>query len=175
MRTISTNMATEVARVVTSPGYFVEVLFSTPLRFSSRSTIEWGGQVWIARDIDVRNIAFDATGSVQNGSIELGDTDGALAAVLLAQGVADKGVNVWAFYSDAPGVDDPELIFSGSGDGWSLSETSRKVTLTVRQFKSATAFSPRVRITPERGFNFLPVPGTTLSWAGEVFTLEKRS
>lgn len=173
MRTISTGMATEIARVVTTPGYFVEVLFTTPLRFSSRGQINWGGQVWLARDVNVQNIAFDAAGSVQNGTIELGDTDGALAAVLLAQGVADKAVNVWAFYTDAPGVDDPELIFAGSGDGWSLTEAARKVVLTVRQFKASTSSAPRVRITPERGFNFLPVPGTTLNWAGEVFSLEK--
>jgi hypothetical protein len=54
----------------------------------------------------------------------------------------------------------------------SLEVTLERVTLALVESKSATAFSPRRRVSPAFGFNFATAPGTQFAWGNQIVTIE---
>lgn len=171
MRTLSSGAATEIAKPVTTPGYFVEILFASPLRLSSRETLSWSGNSWVSWDLDVTGLSAEADVSTQSGQIVLGDTDNTLAALILAQGIADRAINVWKFYGSAPGPTDPVAMFAGVGDEARFDPDAGRVTVTLAQQGGVTLFSPRRYITKAEGFSVVPAAGAILTWNGETIRL----
>lgn len=172
-KTISTALATEIAKPVTSPGYLVEINFSTPFRISSRGDINWDGKVWITWGFDVQNLDTDAARSSLQGSLNLLNTDLSLSTLVLNEGIADRSIKIWQFYGETPGLFDPQPYFFGAGDEAAIDPTSGRCTITLMQSGGVTLYAPRSYITREAGFNFLPAVGTIIHWGGEQFRLER--
>lgn len=173
MRTLSAATNTAVAGPVTAPGYFVEILFSSPLRISSRGTLAWSGNTWNAWDIRITGLAFDGTTSAQNGTLVLGNTDLSVGALILNQGIADRTINIWAFLGDAPATADPVQVFAGVGDVVSpINPDAGTVTVTLQQYAAGVLFCPRRYITNENGFSVLPPAGTLVPFNGETFQIQ---
>lgn len=173
MRTLSAATNTAVAGPVTSPGYFVEILFTSPLRVSSRGTLTWSGNVWTGWDVRVSGLAFDGSASAQNGTLILGNTDLSVGSLVLNQGVADRAVNIWAFLGDAPATADPVQIFAGVGDAvTSIDPDKGTVTISLQQSAAGVLYCPRRYITRENGFSVLPPVGTLVPFNGETFQIQ---
>lgn len=173
-RSLAPSLADQVASSGTLPGYFVEVLFDPPLWVCSRGTIAWGGVTWVKHDVRVSGIDHDAGRASQEGTIVFGNADLAIGAQLLSQGIADREVNVWKFYGDAPEEEDAVQIFSGVGDNCDIDADAGTATISVVIAGSRTLYCPRRRITADQDFSLRPAAGTIIPWNGENFVLEGR-
>jgi hypothetical protein len=166
-------MTTEIGNPVTTPAYFVEILFTTPLHLSSRGTVDWNGSVWISRDVSISGLRYDVGSPQQTGNLVMGDLDGSVTALVLQQGIAGRTINIWKFYGTAPAPTDPVQIFSGAGDGVSMDERSGGVNISLVQRSARELYAPRRFMTRANGFSILPVIGRIVSFNGENFKLER--
>ena len=173
-RSLTGAVNTAIGNAITQPGYLVQIGFSVALRLSSRGDVVWQGNTWLDWDIEVGGIDVDGTSSEQSGSLTLGNTDNVIGALLLVEGIAEKEVNIWKLYGDAPAASDPVLMFSGVGDGYSLLPDAGKATITLEQQAAQTLYTPRRYITRSAGFSALPPVGTAIMWNGERFFLQRR-
>lgn len=171
-RTIGTNIATEVAAAVTRPGYLVEIMFTSPVRVSSRGAFAWDGRDWTAWDLAIAGLGVDGGASSLDGSVTLGNADYSIGALVLAEGVSGRAVKVWKFYGETPAADDPVLLFSGVGNNATINPTRGTVQITLQQSAGKTLYAPRTYIGRAAGFNHLPARGTLITWNGETFRLE---
>ena len=165
MRTLSTPTQTETAKLITTPAFFVELVFSTILRLSSRGDQSWGSQTWVGGRLGKLQVG-------DKGRIEIINTDLAYSALVLNEGASDIGCRVWKFYGDDPASDDPVLVFDGVTDGADI--RNDVVMLKLLAHGNRAFYSPRRFIGPATGFNHLRPSGTTMTWGGQTFTLERR-
>jgi hypothetical protein len=170
-RSLSTPTAAATAADVTLPGYLVEIDFATPVYLSSRNTLPWNGQTWVAWDIAVDQLGTDGTTASQTGSLTLGNTDYTLGAMVLGEGAAGRPVHVWKFYGTAPALADPVLMFYGVADQATIDPDRGTVSITLQQEGGITQFCPRTYINQASGFNHIPPSGTVIHWNGDTFTL----
>jgi len=171
MRTLTgpTDAATQLT--ITKPGWLVELGFNTTLRLSSRGDQSWNTYTWTGGRIKrLSGLSADANGE-QRGTLELINTDIAYSALILNEGAADKSVRIWKFYGDNPAASDPVAVFSGVIDTTDIAPDVVRLSLVTEN--SRTLYSPRRFIGPETGFNHLRPAGTRISWAGEVYILER--
>lgn len=164
MRDLSIDIQAGVEKTVTTPGWLVEIVWSTILRLSSRGDQAWAGYSWIGGRLGEVKIG-------QSGSLDIINSDLAYSALVLNEGAADIGCRVWKFYADNPGDDDPVLMFDGVLDGADIA--GDKVRLALAQDNSRTLYSPRRFIGPGTGFNHLRPAGSRFTWGGQTITLER--
>lgn len=171
MRTLSSNTNTAIAAPVTQPAYLVEMLFpGSPLRMNTTAnTVNYASNIFIPYDVKVQGLTWENAGA-QKGKLIIGNTDLTAGALVLAQGVADVTINIWAFWAAATSSGDPVQVFSGAGDDADIMPNAVMISLVPSNQKGL--FSPRRRITPEQGFNHLPAPHTQYNWNGQIFILE---
>lgn len=170
MRTLAGATSTELAAAVTRPGYLIEIAFSTTVRLSSRSTVDWSGQTWAAADFSVSGLAADSASTATDGTVSFGNADLSMSAYILGDGVAGRAINIWKFYGDAAPIGDPVLLFSGYGDDATIDDRGR-ASVSLQQAGGRSLFCPRTYITPESGFNWLPPQGQKITWNGETVVL----
>lgn len=167
MRTLAGTTSSGVSAAVTAPGYFVEFGWSITGRYSTRGTLTWDSQTWTATDVQVSGLSDDSASAAIDGALQFGNSDLIIGALVFAQGVAGKTVRVWAFYGDtAPGTSDPVLVFDGVADSATFADGG-PVTIRIIQAATATLWIPRLYMTPDTGFNFLPADGQIVEWNGE--------
>lgn len=169
MRTLTAAQIAATSSTVTTPAYLVELLFNTPLRLSSRGDQSWGGYTWTGGRLGkVSGLASDGRGE-QNGRIELINSDLAYSALVLAEGVAERGCRVWKFYGDNPV--DAALVLDGVIDGADIAPD--RVSLDVVGESLRTASFPRRFIGAGTGFNHLRPAETKITWGGQTYILER--
>jgi hypothetical protein len=169
MKTLSSALLTELGLTITRPGHLVEIGFSVPLRLSTLGEISWGGNTWIAADVQVSGIRSDGT-LAQSGSLRFANTFDDFGAAILNEGIADRSIKVYAVYAGAP--DDAVLMFDGVGDEASWDAQGR-VTIRLAQSATHTSFWPRRRINAASGFNHLIAAGTRITIGGQPYILER--
>ena len=149
---------------VTTPAYFVQIDFSTPLRLSSRGDQVWDGYTWTGGRL----------GKVQAGSIggqlELLNSDLLSGALVLTEGVADRAIRVWSFDGDNPVA--AVMIFAGVGDKAEIGADRVRITLVTENRR--TLHSPRRFVNSVTGFNHLLPAGTKVSWGGQTLILDRK-
>lgn len=170
-RTLTAALLSELGNAVTTPGYLVEIQFSTPVRLSTRGTLPWNGNTWISRAVEVGGLGYAVDSPAQSGSLKIGDSDMAMTALVLAQGIASRTINVWKFYGSTPAAADPVQIFAGAGDAAQMDPGSGVVTISLVQRGARELYAPRRFMTKANGFNYMPVPGMKIEFNGEGFTL----
>jgi hypothetical protein len=107
----------------------------------------------------------------QTGSLDLINTDLAYSALVLNEGVADRGVRIWKFYGDNPATLDPVSVFDGVADEADIGPDAVHITLVGQNNK--TLYAPRRFIGPGTGFNHLCPAGTKITWGGQTYILER--
>ena len=172
-RTVTAALLTELGNPITTPAWFVEILFSTPLRLSSRGTLDWNGNTWQSRDLSIRGLGSDVSSAQQSGNLTIGDLDLSVWTLIQAQDIKGRGVNVWKFYGVAPAPTDPVQIFAGAGDAAAMDESSGGVNISLVQRSARELHAPRRYMTRAAGFPLLPVIGQTIYFNGENFKLER--
>jgi hypothetical protein len=171
MKTLSTATQTAVAGTVTTPAYFVQLGFSTPLYLSTRGDQVWNGQNWYGGRLGkVSGLVWDGKGQ-QKGNVELINSDLAYSALILNEGQANKAVSIWMYYGDSPAAGDPVLVFQGVADQATIAPD--KVTLTLIGENTRTMYSPRRFINTSMGFNHLRGAGSILNWGGQTYKLNR--
>lgn len=172
MRTLTTAMQDGVDAAVTLPGFFIEILFSSPLRVSTRGEMDWNGSTWVELGAQVTGLSEDGTQSSQSASASFEDDDQTMSALVLGEGVAGRSVRIWKFYGDSPDAADPVQRFDGVCDTASGDPESGRVSISFVQPADKVLYSPRRRVTREQGFSVLPPKGTLIRWGGQQFKLE---
>ena len=162
-KTLAASIATATGQRVTTPGYLVQIDFSTVLRLSTRGDQSYGGYTWTAGRLG----KVDA--GEGGGSIELLNGDLAMSALVLNEGLAGRAVTVWAFYADNP--TDVEQVFAGVADASDIGQAVVRTRLLPEGRN--TQYSPRRFINAASGFNTLMPAGTRLTWGGQTFVLER--
>jgi hypothetical protein len=157
MRTdFAAGLNTELAKVITSPVYLVEMNFATPVRYSSMSQVTYLTFTWLAADMDVR-MSDSPTLSILNESLSLGTT-------ILSEGTAGKTVKIYSYYNTHG-----TLLFSGEMGGAVIGE---RVSIVCKP--RPPNLSPRFYAMPPH-CNFVPKTGTRITVAkGTVIVLEGR-
>lgn len=171
MRTISTPTSDASLALVTQPGVLVEIGFATPLRLSSRGTVEVLGNTWTAWSVRVSGLSFDPAKPAAGGSIVLGDHDQSISALVLGEGVAGLPVRVWRYFAEAIDAADPVMVFSGLA-GRSSGGADRSVSIALVARENTTRYSPRRYMTRETGFSAIPAAGKKLTFNGQLYELK---
>lgn len=172
-RTLSVARQAASAARVTRPGILVEIYWSVVGRYSSIGDVLWAGNSYVAADVMVSNLKWDAKGE-QSGRLTLGNADLAAGALLLNEDVADRRIVIYDVDAAALADDDPVCVFDGVGDAASLDPESHKLIIELASGGTQTTFLPRRFISPATGFNHLQPAGTRIAFGNEVYTLERR-
>lgn len=170
-RAISSPLATELAKTITSVGYLVEIGTSTPKRLSNIGTVTWNSLTWTNSDFSVDGLAFD-TDQPLTASLAIQNLDGVMGAALLSSSekMYSTLVTIYQFARGALAAGDvPKIAVMAIA---AMEVTLERVTLSLVESKSSTSFTPRRRVTPAFGFSFATAPGTTFQWGNEIITLE---
>lgn len=173
MRTLSANLQTKVADDVTTPGFLVEIAFAEPLKMSTRGTLDWGGSTWIGWPMELSSVVFDTATIGIGGTLNVGDFNGTLSALIMTEGIRDREIAVHKFYGDAPEADEAITMYAGVCDGAQISWRDGRVAIRVVQEGARTTYAPRRFITEDGGFHFLPADGTVFAWNRETYILER--
>lgn len=169
MRTLSVATQADTESTVTTPAYLVWIDFSATLRLSSRGDQSWDGQTWTGGRLGgIGGLSWDGKGQ-QSGTLELINTDLALSALVLGEGVADRAVRIWKFYGDNPALDDPVAVFYGVMDDADIGADVVRLTLDGQNVR--TLSSPRRFIGAGTGFNHLTPAGKKITWGGQTYEL----
>lgn len=149
---------------VTTPAYFVQIDFSTPLRLSSRGDQVWNGYTWTGGRLG--KVQAGNTG----GQIELMNSDLLSGALVLTEGIADRAIRVWSFDGDNPVA--AVMIFAGVGDKADIGADRVRINLVTENRR--TLYSPRRFVNSVTGFNNLLPAGTKVSWGGQTLILDRK-
>lgn len=172
MKTLTSALLAELALSVTRPGYLVELGYSTPLRLSTLGDITWNSENWLGYNVTVQRISRNGTG-LGAASLTVGNTDGALAAIVLNQGAADIACRIWAVYAGATATGDAVQVFGGVTDGCEIS--ADKVAFTLAAQGNTTLYAPRMFINQLNGFNWVKPAGTVFSVGIEKWTMPTKT
>ena len=172
MRSLSDNSTSAISAPITSPGYLVSIDFDDPLYLSTRGDILWNSQTWHSYNIRLSGLNVSSTSAAMTGTMTIADPDFSFTTLTLESGIADRAINIYTFYGDAPGDDDPVLIFEGVGDSASFSPSTAQISITLILSSSQKMMCPRRYISKALGFNFLPPTGSIITWNNEQFVLQ---
>ena len=103
--------------------------------------------------------------------LRLGNTDGAIGALLLLERLRDRPVELWEAWIDAAGSPQVKPAFSGVGADFEIGPTEAALSAVLAQ--SDLSHAPREMITPANGFTRLRPPGFKVNWNGVEYTLER--
>lgn len=156
-RTLVGTSASGITAAVTLPGYFVQLFFPTVLRISSRGTKSWGGYSWVETAFEVSSVPISSGSSTATATITFDNTDKVFSTRILSENVLGKVCQIYKYYTESPGVSDPVLLFEGVVEAFDINgDTNVRLSLTMT---SSVVRCPRTYITPEAGFNHVPVNG----------------
>ena len=164
-RTVSAPTETNINKAITEPFYLVYIGYGTPLRKSSRGTVTWNSESWIAEDMIV-TVSPDRN----EGTLKIQNTDYVFGGVVLTTTIADVPIKIYKAHGTSLEVADAELLFDGVGSG--ADPDTRWVVVDLEKGSTGVMFSPRIKCTKEIGFDHLPPDSLTISWGGEQYILE---
>lgn len=156
-RTLVGTSASGITAAVTLPGYFVQISFPTPLRMSSRGTKTWNSLTWTESNFEVSSVTISSGSSSATATISIDNTDKVFSTRILSETVLGKACKVYKYYTESPATADPVLLFEGVVEAFDINgDTNVRLSLTMT---SSVVRCPRTYITPEAGFNHVPVNG----------------
>lgn len=173
MRPLSDAQQARTSATITRPGYLVELNFSTPLRYSTLGNVHWAGKVFTGRAL--LTVTGLSSGMGNAPRIAVGNLDGGLGQVLLAEGAQNVGINVWSFYADAgaetflladglgASVALPVPEFSGVVDSVDIGDV---VSFACAVDAAKNTKLPRRFMTAESGFFRLRAAGEVIAQEG---------
>ena len=168
-RSVSSALLTAVGAGATQPVYFVEIQWPTFSSYlCSHSTQTWNGTLWVGGGYDL--VSFDESGRPQQ--LLLADPDFAYRTLVLANGIRDRRINVWMSDVAALDVGDPVKLFGGFADRAEMG--GGRMNISLERNTSSRQFTPRERIGPGIGVNFIAPPGLKVFWSSTWITLEAR-
>lgn len=169
MKSLSSALSTALGAPVQRPAVLVELAFSPVKRWSSYADITWGGQTWTKEDVTVESLEVGALSLT--GSLRLGNGDGAMAALVLAQGVQDRAVRLWGYDAGATATGDVVWLADAVCSGLQISLEAVRIELRHR---CEYTLAPRTFVS-EADFAPLVPAGTVIKINGQALTLARRT
>jgi hypothetical protein len=170
-RTLTPAAAAALGLPSTKPAYLIHINWSTPVYLTTGATLAWGGSNWTSEVVDLSGLDWSGEG-LAGATLRLGNNDQRYSALVLAEGVADVEVAVYAYDQAATAAGDPVCVFTGVGGRVTLDDDA--VTVALRANKARALMCPRTRVSPASGFNHLPPRGTVIMWGSQRYVLEGR-
>ncbi|HRZ02389.1 MAG TPA: hypothetical protein P5024_12590 [Burkholderiaceae bacterium] len=169
MRTPSSALAAALGAPVQRPAFLVEIGFATPWRASTYATVSFNALQWTAADVRLQALAFDVGRA--RGTIVVGNHDGAMAALVLAEGISDKVIKIWGY--DAAATATADFVQLGEARGGAAQITPTAVAIGLRG-PGEYLTCPRTLVGPAAGVNTLLPAGVVLRIADNEYRLERR-
>lgn len=166
MKSLTAATLAEMGATVKTPLILMRVDFGVPLRLTSwGGGIAWDGHDWVGADLRVSGLDV-GPGGEQGGQVEVGNTDRAWSALVLAEGIADRPITIWHAYAGATASGDPLEVFAGTGDEAEIRGDRVRISLS-------SAASGRIRSPRETGgdFSIVMPAGAVVNFNGERFEL----
>lgn len=167
MLNLSTTLAAALGGPVQTPALLVEIGFSTPRRYSSYADLLYNGYTHYRQDIGLDNLAVEAY-SV-SGQLNIGNTDDVIGALVLAEGIQDRSVRIWAYDAAAPS----EVVWLASAVGASAQVGPDIVSIELRHPAQLT-LGPRTFVDSAT-FGSLLADGTVIKVNGQSLRLQRRN
>lgn len=176
-RSPSPGLALELAKDINLPGVLVEIAFTSPWRASSRGDLTFNGVPFNAAGFRISGLSSAVDSSSVSGQLEVDDPQRLLTQQVLSEGVSERRIKAWYFYGDPPpsgALDADKAVhkFSGYGDECAIDPNRGVVSIRLVSASGRTTYSPRLRLTKQNGYNWLPARYTVLEFGGERFVLE---
>lgn len=169
MRTLSGAHSTALGANVTRPAFLVDIAFTSTVRYSSYATQTFGGNSYTAADLDVQNLQVEALSI--SGTIRLGNLDDVIGALILAQGVSDRAINIYGYDAAAVATADFQLLAAGVGSSASIGP--RYCTIQIRH-PAELSPAPRAMVSHWFGFTQMIPDGKTLQIGDTAYTFTRR-
>ena len=167
-RTVTTATTLKAGANVSQPCYLLQIdWIGITTRMCTHSTITWNGQTWVGAGLTV---SFDESG--RPSSVILADPDASYRTLALGSGLSDRRVQLWKAYIGALATSDPVALFDGFADGFD--NFQGRTTFALDYAQTSRQFTPRERIGPNSGVNFMGAPETKINWAGQIIELQAR-
>jgi hypothetical protein len=169
MKSLSAALSAALGAPVQQPAVLVELAFSPVKRWSSHADLTWAGENWTKEDVTVESLQVEAL--ALSGVLRLGNGDGAMAALVLGQGVQDRAVRIWGY--DAGATASGDVVWLADGVCAAAQIATDAVRLSLRHPADYTQ-APRTFVSTA-GFSPLLPAGTVLKINGQTYTLARRS
>ena len=169
MNSLTAALSAALGGPVQRPALLVEAGFDTVRRWSSFATLTWNGNTWSTQAMRIEGLQVAAL--QVRGSLVLDNRDGAAGALVLAEGVQDRSIRIWAYDAAATATADVVWLADAVGAGATISET--EVTIALRDAAEAT-LTPRQFVTAANGFGQLLPSGSVIRLNGQDYRLERR-
>lgn len=162
-RSLSQTITSVLSASISAPGYLVELTIGgASLRYSSRGDLTWDGYTW-------QGGARVSSSSAADWTLGLTNHDNAASAIVLASDIDNTQVRIWSYVGQAD-PPDAVLVFEGAIDRLS-SITLERVEVTLSAASPGRSWLPDAILAPPL-LNYLPVPGTTITWGDQRYILE---
>lgn len=164
MRGLDADNTSAIAGTVTSPQWFIEMGFDTPICLTTAETVNWAGKSFTQADISVR-MGREPIIKIFNEVLALGVT-------VLTDGTAGRDVSIWQAYK-SPGATstltdyaEPVLIFRGEMGAATIDDY-----VQIRCVMTGAQYTPRSFVsTPV--FNHTPKRGSIIDMPNQRIILE---
>jgi len=170
MRAMSAAAQAAVAAVVTSPGHLVELSFDpTPARWSDIGSIRLpDGRIFSGVDMRIQSLGFMGDAVPAGFSLQLGNLDSAVGALLLANDIAGVTLSVWG--CDRRALDTADIVPLGT---WSI--TAARIGIDAATITCAPIFytAPFRRVDAANGFLHATPEGTQIVWGADRIILTR--
>lgn len=161
-RDLSANNQSKVTDPVTRPVWLLELLYSTPIRLSSREDVtEYEGKTF-----EPATMRVEYNGDTAN--VRFFDQDLKYSPIMVAEGQGQDAI-LHKVYGDPPFADGAAEIYLDGEIGPSTIDDF----INVRLLASGPGVAPRYRATAELGLNHLPASGTEIQTRAGTFILER--
>lgn len=172
MRNLSVAARAALDAVITAPGHLLELgLTPTPARWSDVGDVMLpDGRVFNGVQLKIGSLGFNGDAAPDGFSIEFGNLDSAIGALLLDNNLAGVTLDVYAF--DRAAMELADLVPLGR---YSITQT--RVALDKAHLSCAPLFytAPFRRVDAFNGFNYAIPEGTQVVWGTDRITLQRES
>jgi len=166
---LSSALSAALGAPVQQPAILAEIAFATARRYSSFATVSWNGHTWTKDDIWLEGLAVEALRL--RGTLNIGNADGAIGSLVLAEGVADRAITLWGYDAAATGAADVVLLAEAAGAGARIG--LERVSINLRA-PGEFLLAPRTFVDASAGFTQLLPAGVVLNINGVAYRLDRR-
>ncbi len=173
MRSLDSALSTAYGYAVQKPAWLVEIAWAASTsRLSGFATVTWSSQTWTVGHVDPRRLS--ASDLDVSGTLVIGNADDAIAALVLADGIAGRSIKVYGYDAGAvsggtlaAGV--PVLVADCVGSRATIAADEVSIDLRPAAYKLTT---PRQRVSAPT-FSYLIAAGTRLTINGQTYILNR--
>lgn len=166
-RTITPAQIAELSKNVTTPVYLVQLMFNTPIYYSSKQQVVYAANTYVPDKL--AKVTLSDSNGIISGNLKISNIDLSIGAIALAETLQGKVCNIYTVTTSLSTATDTTLLLEGVVSGVS-SISEKEVILDVNSINANIAYSPRIYCAPPL-FNHAIPSGTIIVWNGNSYEL----